>query len=380
MQPAVKAVWDLIPSVIQDGIAAALNRAQGVEIPDPPVPPAGRQVRMYIGPTNYAGQGFQWARSVEVDPDVYAQSMVCQEINPFEYPTDYSVSWRTMMHSRHWQRQLLENLTANYTHVVFEAQMPVLGGMFGANIRRQVAALRSGGVTVGMLCHGTDIRLPSTHKERVAWSFFANDDWAPVAKVEEVVRKNMAILRDVHAPTFVSTPDLLIDVPSASWLPVVIDPDRWKYSTPPLLGERIRVVHVPSNPLPKGSVHIEPILRKLESEGLLEYVSMTGLTHDRMTELIHSADIVLDQFRTGDYGVGACEAMAAGRLVISHVSDDARGVVREHSGYDLPILEATIDSLEAVIRHVTEDRSAAMTLASQGPQFVRAVHDGTMSR
>ncbi len=42
---------------------------------------------------------------------------------------------------------------------------------------------------------------------------------------------------------------------------------------------------------------------------------------DAMPEVYGGADIVLDQFPLGTYGVAACEALVAGRLVVSHVSD-----------------------------------------------------------
>jgi hypothetical protein len=99
-----------------------------------------------------------------------------------------------------------------------------------------------------------------------------------------------------------------------------------------------------------------------------------------MPAIYGAADIVLDQFRLGDYGAAACESMAAGRLVISHVSDQARAAVKAVSGFDLPILEANIDTLEQVLRGVLRNRDAARALAQRGPAFVQAVHDGSLAR
>ena len=139
------------------------------------------------------------------------------------------------------------------------------------------------------------------------------------------------------------------------------------------------MVHVPSNPLLKGTREIEGGLRRLHDEGLIEYLTISGRTHDEMPAIYGEADIVLDQFRLGDYGAAACESMAAGRLVISHVSEHARHAVKQMCGLDLPILEANIESLEDVLRDALRNRDAARRLAQQGPAFARAVHDGTLS-
>jgi hypothetical protein len=365
MHPVLKRLWEATPKPVQD---------------DPPAPRSGAPVRLFIAPANYAGQGYRWSRAASVNPRVTASNMVYAEINPFDYPVDHPVRGRTVTHSRKWQRSQLRALTENFTHVLVEAEMPPLGGLWNQDVRRQVRALEAGGVRIGMICHGSDIRLPSRHTALEQWSPFANDDWVTVGDVERVAADNRALLDDLGLPTFVSTPGLLLDVPYAHLLPVVIDDESWHTDAPVLVRERPRVMHVPSNPLVKGTAQIEPVLSRLHDEGLIEYVSVLGRTHDEMPKIYGSADIVLDQFRLGDYGVAACEAMAAGRLVISHVSDQVRGVVANESGMRLPVLEANLDSLEAVLRNVLGDREPARALAAEGPAFVHRAHNGDLAR
>ena len=92
-------------------------------------------------------------------------------------------------------------------------------------------------------------------------------------------------------------------------------------------------------------------------------------------ELIRSADIVVDQVLLGLYGVLACEAMAAGRLVLGHVGERLRARVPA----DVPVVETTPDDLAEVLDHVLEDRLAAQLAAAQGPPFVERFHDGRYS-
>lgn len=91
------------------------------------------------------------------------------------------------------------------------------------------------------------------------------------------------------------------------------------------------------------------------------------------------ADIVLDQFVLGIYGVAACEAMASGRIVMSHVDDFTRAQVRERTGLELPVHEATIESLETELRLAAAEPKTFDKLRAAGPEFVRAVHDGRRS-
>ena len=94
---------------------------------------------------------------------------------------------------------------------------------------------------------------------------------------------------------------------------------------------------------------------------------------DRMPEFIRDADIVLDQFSLGTYGVLAVEAMAAARIVVGHVAER----VRARFGEELPIVESRREDLRRVLTTLLEDREQHRRVAARGPQLVREYHDGT---
>ena len=383
MHPAVKRTWLALPRPIRDAAASVIDRAQGVRIPSPPIPPA-TQYRILFGPMNYAGQATRWARALETDSRVSARSMVSTENNPFGYEVDYSVPWRTMEHSHRWHDAMLATLRDHYTHVVIEAVAPVLGGMFGGvqggDIRRQIDAIRNSGVEVWMLGHGTDVRLPSRHRQLERWSHYRDDEWTPFDLIERITEENLRIIDEVDAPTFVSTPGLLLDLPDAELTPVVIDSERWATDAPVLGLVVPRVMHAPSNPITKGTHLIRPAIDRLVDEGLIGFELTQGVPNRLMPHYYADRDILLDQFRAGDYGVAACEAMAAGRLVVSHISDQVRSEVLNRTGIELPIVEATIETIEDVLRDVVADPDRYREIAHRGPAFVRAVHDGAAAR
>jgi hypothetical protein len=81
----------------------------------------------------------------------------------------------------------------------------------------------------------------------------------------------------------------------------------------------------------------------------------------------------------GIYGVAACEAMAAGRVVVSFVGDTVRARARKATGRELPIVEATPGTLVEVVEKLLDDRDAARDFAAAGPSYVWANHDGRRS-
>lgn len=381
MHPAVETTWKILPKALQDAIASGVDRARGIVVPDPPIPDTDREFRVLIGPVNYAGQGYRWARAVETSGRVSARNYVHEANNPFQYAADHVLSWRTAEHSRTWQRAMLNDLRDNYTHVLIEACYPILGGMFRGDVRRQVDLLRDAGLTIGVIGHGTDVRLPSKHIEGNPWSHFRNSEsYVSADLVENVVAENLRLIEDLGAPTFVSTAGLLVDLSQAEFLGVVIDPDKWWTEAPLLRSTKIKVVHAPTNPFNKGTHMISPIVQKLVEEGLIEYSEIRNVSNDEMRSVFAGADIVLDQFRAGDYGVGACETMAAGRLVLTYVTDQVRSEVERHAGMPLPIPEVTVDSLEVVLRDVADRREHYRDLAATGPDYVRRLHNGDFSR
>lgn len=120
-------------------------------------------------------------------------------------------------------------------------------------------------------------------------------------------------------------------------------------------------------------------MNDLHERGLIEYRRIQGVSPEEVRTIIGSADLVLDQFRLGSYGVTACEAMAAGRVVLGHVTEHNRQRVQEANGDELPIVEATVENIREVVLELLDDRERAQKIAAQGPGFVRRLHDGSFS-
>ena len=353
------------------GGTRATHRPPVTEVPE-------RPVRVYIAPTNYSGQGYLWARALEAErTDVGARNLSVQLPGGFGFPADRDVPLPVQNLSRPWQTAELAAVR-RFTHVLIEAERSLFGGLLNWDVAREVRALQLAGVSVALLSHGTDLRSPERHRSLTPWSPYGEDERQD-AMLQVDADRNAALIEALGLPLFVSTPDLLLDAPAGVWCPVVIDVERWSARHAPLERARPVVLHVPSSAATKGTHLIEPVMQRLHDEGLVEYRRVSGVAADEMPARVGEADIVLDQFRIGSYGVAACEALAAGRVVVGHVLPQVREAVRDATGTELPITEATPDTLESVLREVVADRTGSRALAAEGERFVRRVHSGRFS-
>lgn len=374
---AAAIVANALPPRIADRVLPG-RRREFREAGFTPVPDGN--VRLWIGPANSAGQGFAWARAAETLPGVGASSVVLAEVNAvFGFPVDHSVPTTPYVRNERWQRVQARSVAQGFTHALIESGRAPFGT--ASPLSAQLALLADNGVGTALLWHGSDIRLPSRHAQIEADSPFIGDAYPDTALLEDLTAANARLAYESGLPSFVSTPDLLAFLPGATWLPVVIEPQRWASAalTPALERRRPIVVHAPSRSALKGSSLIQGIVRDLDADGVIEYREAHGIPSAEMPRFYGDADVVLDQFSLGIYGVATCEAMAAGRLVVSHVGSGVRDAVRERTGFDLPVVEATAADLDRVLRDIAANPERFRPMLQRGPEFVAAVHDGRLS-
>lgn len=389
MQRLIGAVLNRAPHWLLDLVEWMLQRdsrlirwvkrraAAGQPVPQPVLPSAAAETRVFIGPFNYAGQAWQWARSLEADERVSARNLTVTFSNDLGFQSDDRVPAPVFAGSELW-RERQRAAFASYTHVVIESFTSTLGYGRAAGLEREIRWHLDAGRRVALLCHGTDIRSPEGHRARTMHSPFAEMDRAD-ERLERRVAQNKRVLSQVDVPVYYSTPDLVHDVPRGVWLPLVVAPERWEdaaaeASTAP--GERKVpvVLHAPTSAKVKGTAAVERAIAQLGES--VEYRPLSGIPSHEMPEHVADADIVIDQLLLGSYGVAACEAMAAGRAVVGNVDEQVREVVRRASGFELPVIQATPDDLAQVLARLAADPSEIAEAAGRGPGFVRAVHSG----
>jgi glycosyltransferase involved in cell wall biosynthesis len=336
-------------------------------------------VRVLVGPANFAGQGSRWARAIEGRvPSAKATSFAFFR-GVLDYPVDYGVPARTYRRNPRWRLNFYNHVVGNYTHVLMEAARPIFGPLHGPDGSSEIPHLLAKGLRVGLIAHGSDVRIPSRHVQTEPWSPFPDIEDEHVELLERNATRAAELFTSYPGPVYVSTPDLFDYVPNAVWCPVIVDVDTWRSDAPVLERAKPVVAHAPSKSAMKGSELIDPIMERLAERGLITYRRVEGVDPADMPAVYRDADIVLDQFRIGSYGVAACEAMAAGRVVVGHIAQHVRDRVQADTGLELPIVGATPDTVEQVVLDLIAQPAKAREIAARGPAYVERVHDGRWS-
>ena len=226
--------------------------------------------------------------------------------------------------------------------------------------------LKSLGKKVLMHFRGSDVRLPSVHREREPYSYFNANG---VVVDEDRIRAKVSICRRYCDRLLVSTPGLIDYVPDAKWIPHVVDVAAWATPERPEPDVPL-VVHVPSRRGTKGSDAIDEALTPLSDAGICVYEPHENLDREQLQALLRRADIVIDSITIGDHGLISVEAMAAGAIAVAHVHERNRARNRR-----VPVIEATPDTLAHVVRKLAADPNARRRLRVKGRSWVAARHD-----
>lgn len=332
-----------------------------------------------IGPTNSANQGTLWARALTVAKFPSQSLRISSEPASEWFTSDFSLARAEWMEFD--RRQELANLVASTKDIVLiESLRPIFRLLNAKDGRNQVIEdlelLKYMGKRIGVIFHGSDIRDTVAHAARNSFSPF-HDNSEELQKMNIRTAENTALLpllREMKIPIFVTTQDLLLDLPEAHWLPVTIDFDRFFQvgAKSPIFSDpeaKLRVLFLPSRPWLKSADLIEPVLIKLREEGVISYhsyiSSVESLKHSEIPTVMAEVDLVIDQY-LGVVGVFPLEALAAGRLVMSFLPPEAG---------EIPIINITPETLETEIRRVALTRPRPLT----GVAYVKQWHDGRES-
>lgn len=330
-------------------------------------------IRLGLGPANYAGQLAGIATAVTAArPDVSAEVIMHVSELSFGYPADVHVK-NPDLRRLDVQLEQVRRILPRYTHLLNDAFRPVFGRLNGTHIGGDLPALEQAGVKVALLSHGSDVRDPDAHMARNPWSHFrdAPDD-GTLEQLRSLTRRNRQFADEHALPCFVTTPDLLDDLPQATWAPLVVDVDAWACDRPVFERARPVVLHAPSKRWTKGTGRFLEQLQDLDARGAIELRLAEGLSWEQMREQVQDADLVIDQFGVGAYGTLACEAMAAGKPVMAYLTETVLKAV----GEPCPIVNVAPDGVADAVTRLLDDREAAARLGRESVEYAREFHDG----
>lgn len=131
-------------------------------------------------------------------------------------------------------------------------------------------------------------------------------------------------------------------------------------------GRKLRLLHVPNHPHFKGTRYLEAALERFGSTSPIEYISATGVSNERVRELMSEADIVVDQLIGGYFGMTALEAMAYGKPVICYIVDPQLVLAPD----ECPIINADPDTIFDVLKDVVEKRGTLEEIGRRSRSYI----------
>ncbi|QQE80318.1 glycosyltransferase family 4 protein [Alicyclobacillus sp. SO9] len=154
-------------------------------------------------------------------------------------------------------------------------------------------------------------------------------------------------------------------------VPIALDVGAVTPRFPSLTASKPLVVHAPTNPLFKGTVHVEQAIERLYKEGVqFRYKRIEKMANKDAVRLYQEADIVVDQVLCGSYGLLAVESMSLGKPVIGYIREDLKEAFPEVP----PIVSANPDSLFEVLRTVIQNPELRLVHGKKGREYALRYH------
>ena len=233
---------------------------------------------------------------------------------------------------------------------------------------RDLAWLKRAGKGVVVTYQGGDARQAETGSALAAEHYPTDDS----------KRRRIARAARWADRIYALNPDLLRVLPArAEFMPYGhIDLDEW-HPVPPPANPVPVIAHAPSHRGIKGTEHVIGAVERLRADGVeVELDLIEGVPRDEARARYARADLLVDQLIAGWYGGLATELMALGRPVVAHIRDDDLRYVPDALRAELPVIDATPQSIDHVLRAlVTERRAELPALGSAARAYVERWHD-----
>lgn len=131
------------------------------------------------------------------------------------------------------------------------------------------------------------------------------------------------------------------------------------------------LVHAPTNPYFKGTVHVERAIKQLKETHSFRYQRIEHMNHEKAVELYKEADIILDQILCGSYGLLSVETMALGKPVVTFVRDDLLTKFTEVP----PVVNANPQTIYETVKGLLDAPESWQEIGQKGRNYVETYHD-----
>jgi hypothetical protein len=183
------------------------------------------------------------------------------------------------------------------------------------------------------------------------------------------------VLLPLMDKVFYLNPEIGHLVPQGEFLPYANVDVKAETVTPPVVSNRIRIVHAPSNGGIKGTPLILAALERLKQHFNFELILIENKPHAEAMALYRSADLAIDQILAGWYGGFAVELMTMGKPVAAYIREEDRRFVPPAMWDDLPLLHIDPRSLDNDLAVILANPAQLVEAGARARRFVERWHD-----
>lgn len=237
------------------------------------------------------------------------------------------------------------------------------------------------GKVIAVTYQGSDARQEAFCRAHYPIHFYHETSPSPAgARSDRYKRERIARVDRYADMIYAVNPDIMHMLPArARFTPYAsVNPHDWKAAPQGAEAPEIpHVIHAPSNRQIKGTKYILAAFARLQAEGVpFRYTLVEGIDHAAACRLYADADLLVDQLLAGYYGALSVELMALGKPVICYMREADFGFMPEAMRTEMPLIQATPDTLYAVLRHwLTAGRHALAERGRQSRRYVERWHD-----
>lgn len=222
---------------------------------------------------------------------------------------------------------------------------------------------------------GSDIRVPEIELAKNSYFKYAyeNPDYEYKSEINNHTSDILKYLRKLKFNFIVWEVDIFINeeflshtarVPHASTINLNVQEAPAQKKIP-------LIVHSPTAPVAKGTPFVLAAIEKLKSKNIpFEFILLKNLPNNEYQQALAKADIYLDQFIWGAYGVAAQQAMQMGKVVVNYLTPHRI----EMYGPDCPIQNATIDNLPDVLENLILNTEERQRIAAASIKYYEQQH------
>lgn len=221
---------------------------------------------------------------------------------------------------------------------------------------------------------GSDIRVPQIELDTNPYFKFAynNEGYEYKFEKDNKTSELLHYLRSLDFKFIVWDVEIFIDEKFMPYTQLVPHAAVNKEALMPEAQEKIPLlVHSPTAPVAKGTFFVMQAVEELQRKNIpFEFLLLQHLPNDQYQQALAKADIYLDQFTWGAYGVAAVQALQMGKVVVNYLTPHR---IAQY-GPECPVQNVDPLHMSTALEKLIADLPLRQQLSASSRQYYEKTH------